>query len=106
MYEILRKSRSQDYEQTQSKFQLVQQTSTTTTTPLVQELNANDDSMRSNIHVRDSWESDDDFYFQWAALNRRPMESLTGRKRSIEKGVTRPRSTRINTGIWRSGLVG
>jgi len=37
------------------------------------------------IQTRESWDSGEDNYFKWAALNRRPMESLAGRKRSLRK---------------------
>ncbi len=36
------------------------------------------------IQKRDSWDSGEEQYFKWASLNRRPMESLAGRKRSID----------------------
>jgi hypothetical protein len=58
------------------------------------------------LEERNSWDSGEDHYFKWAALNRRPMESLAGRKRSGETTIGGQKQGRINGGIWRSGLVG
>ncbi|CAF1005146.1 unnamed protein product [Adineta steineri] len=55
---------------------------------------------------RDAWDSGEEQYFKWASLNRRPMESLVGRKRSAELIISGPRPSRIVNGIWRTGLVG
>jgi hypothetical protein len=59
-----------------------------------------------SVQTRNNWDSGEDYYFQWANLNRRPVEYLTGRKRAVEKVVLLPRDRRINGGLWRSGLVG
>ncbi len=59
-----------------------------------------------NIQSRDTWDSGEDYYFQWANQNRRPVEYLTGRKREADKVVLSARDRRINGGLWRSGLVG
>ncbi len=53
------------------------------------------------IQKRDSWDSGEDHYFKWASLNRRPMESLAGRKRSIKLSKYR----RITGGIQRRELA-
>ncbi len=58
------------------------------------------------FHTRENWDSGEDYYFLWANKNRRPVEYLTGRKRESNKGVIPPRASRINGGLWRSGLVG
>lgn len=58
------------------------------------------------FQVRNNWDSGEDYYFQWASQNRRPVEYLTGRKREVEKVVLPTRDRRINGGLWRSGLVG
>lgn len=107
LYDIIRKSVNKDDDQILVKYRLLEHLSSTTSMPSI---NEQFDSMKSKeqikVHVRDTWDSEDDYYFKWAALNRRPMESLAGRKRSIEKPATTKRQSRINTGIWRSGLVG
>jgi hypothetical protein len=59
-----------------------------------------------HAQTRDTWDSGEDYYFQWANQNRRPVEYLTGRKRESEKLVISSRDRRINGGLWRSGLVG
>ncbi len=59
-----------------------------------------------HMQLRDTWDSGEDYYFQWANQNRRPVEYLTGRKREAEKVVISSRDRRINGGLWRSGLVG
>ncbi|CAF1271987.1 unnamed protein product [Adineta steineri] len=55
---------------------------------------------------RDALDSGEEQYFKWASLNRRPMESLVGRKRFAELILSEPKPSRIVAGIWRSGLVG
>jgi len=66
--------------------------------------NSNEDE--DSIQIRNNWDSGEDYYFQWANQNRRPVEYLTGRKREVEKVVLPRRDRRINGGLWRSGLVG
>ena len=60
--------------------------------PVRAELNRNDGELvsdgRTDSHdellaVRRSWDSNEDQYFKWAKANRRPMESLAGRKRRV-----------------------
>ena len=58
------------------------------------------------LQPRDDWDSGEDYYFQWAKQNRRPVENLIGRKRAVEGSMITARSRRIKGGIWRSGLVG
>ncbi|CAF0767839.1 unnamed protein product [Rotaria sordida] len=59
-----------------------------------------------NFQTRDSWDSGDDYYFQWAKQNRRPVEWLTGRKRDTAKVIIPGRRRFDHDGLWRSGLVG
>jgi len=77
-----------------------------TTTPVDQQSNSVENKENSNMEKRDSLDSGEDEYFKWASLNRRPMESLFGRKRLAKSIETRPSRSRVNFGIWRSGLVG
>lgn len=58
------------------------------------------------VRIRDTWDSGEDYYFQWANQHRRPVEYLTGRKRDTNKIALPARDRRINGGLWRSGLVG
>ncbi|CAF3320793.1 unnamed protein product [Rotaria socialis] len=108
LYNIIRQSESQDEEQTLLNLQFFQDLTSTITPPL----SSNDDSdsmeniQETKLQARNSWDSDDDAYFKWASLNRRPMESLIGRKRAVEKVFTGTKNTRVNTGLWRTGLVG
>ena len=58
-----------------------------------------------------SWDSGEDHYFRWATNNRRPMESLVGRKRQEDdederRLARRSSKDRISHGLWLSGLVG
>jgi hypothetical protein len=69
-----------------------------------QQSNSNEDE--ASIQIRNNWDSGEDYYFQWANQNRRPVEYLTGRKREVEKVPLPKRDRRINGGLWRSGLVG
>ena len=78
----------------------------TVTTPADQQSNSVENQENPNVQKRDSWDSGEDQYFKWASLNRRPMESLVGRKRLAEIIAPRPSRGRISGGIWRSGLVG
>ena len=55
-------------------------------------------------HRENAESASDDYYFEWASRNRRPMEYFQGRKRSLT--TMRPREQRINGGLWRSGLIG
>lgn len=55
-------------------------TITSTTTTEQSQSTAN-----TQLKARESWDSEEDHYFKWAAQNRRPMESLAGRKRTIEQ---------------------
>ncbi len=71
-----------------------------------QQSNSVENKENSNMEKRDSVDSGEDEYFKWASLNRRPMESLFGRKRSAKTIATRPDRSRVNHGMWRSGLVG
>ena len=58
------------------------------------------------LQSRNDWDSGEDYYFQWAKQNRRPVENLIGRKRAVDASILAARSRRIKGGIWRSGLVG
>lgn len=61
----------------------------------------------NHFQTRYDWDSGEDYYFQWAKQNRRPVENLIGRKReAMASAVMPPRAQRIKGGIWRSGLVG
>ena len=61
----------------------------------------------TEVRGRDYWNSDDHYsYFKWALLKRQPMELLVGRTRSVKKPIFGLNKNRLNTGIWRSGLVG
>ncbi|CAF0830634.1 unnamed protein product [Adineta steineri] len=71
-----------------------------------QQTNSVEDNEQFDEVKRDAWDSGEEQYFKWAALNRRPMESLVGRKRFAEPIISEPKPSRIVTGIWRSGLVG
>lgn len=66
------------------------------------------DSIEQENHfqTRYDWDSGEDYYFQWAKQNRRPVENLIGRKRDATSVVMPIRAQRIKGGIWRSGLVG
>jgi hypothetical protein len=58
-------------------------TTATTSPPVTEQSNQNEDEIALN--PRDSWDSEEAHYFKWASQNRRPMESLAGRKRSMKK---------------------
>ncbi|CAF0751811.1 unnamed protein product [Adineta steineri] len=73
---------------------------------IYQQSSSVEDNERFDEVKRDAWDSGEEQYFKWASLNRRPMESLVGRKRFAELIVSEPKPSRIVTGIWRSGLVG
>ncbi|CAF4015569.1 unnamed protein product [Rotaria magnacalcarata] len=107
LYNIIRQSRSQDEKQTLLKLQLFTDLTSTITSPSssTDESDSTENIQEIKVQTRDFWDSDDDAYFKWASLNRRPMESLAGRKRAIEKIFTGTKNTRINTAVWRSGLV-
>jgi hypothetical protein len=63
----------------------------TTISPIDQQSQSMENEEEKQIQARDSWDSGEEDYFKWASLNRRPMESLAGRKRSIEVSKDRPR---------------
>ncbi len=48
--------------------------------PANEQSQSNEDEVEIKLQPRDSWDSGEDQYFRWASLNRRPMESLAGRK--------------------------
>jgi hypothetical protein len=73
---------------------------------LVASQQTNSIEKENHIQTRENWDSGEDYYFHWANKNRRPVEYLTGRKREANKAVIPPRASRINGGLWRSGLVG
>jgi hypothetical protein len=76
-----------------------------TTTPVGQQSNSVENKENSNMEKRDSLDSGEDEYFKWASLNRRPMESLFGRKR-VAATITSPSSaSRVNGDKRISGLV-
>ncbi|CAF4939306.1 unnamed protein product, partial [Rotaria magnacalcarata] len=52
----------------------------TTTTSLSAHSSSTEEE-EANIQTRDNWDSGEDYYFQWANRNRRPVEYFTGRKR-------------------------
>ncbi|CAF2609647.1 unnamed protein product [Rotaria sp. Silwood2] len=107
LYDIIRQSINKEDNQLLLKIQLYKYLSSTTMLPINQQINSMKNKEETKMYIRDNWDTDDDHYFKWASLNRRPMESLAGRKRSIEKTVPPGlKHHRINTGIWRSGLVG
>ncbi|CAF4744569.1 unnamed protein product, partial [Rotaria sp. Silwood1] len=106
LYDIIRKSINNDDDQLLLKNQIYKYLNSATVSSINQQINSMINKEQSKIYERDTLDSDDDNYFKWASLNRRPMESLAGRKRSIEKTLTGLKNHRINTGIWRSGLVG
>ena len=64
------------------------------------------DEYEEQIQLRSALDSGEDYYFQWANQNRRPVEYLAGRKRDADKFFLPTRDRRINGGLWRSGLVG
>ncbi|CAF1288782.1 unnamed protein product [Rotaria sordida] len=106
LYDIIRKSIGKDDDQLLLETQIYNYLNPTKIPPINQQINSMKNKEESNMYIRDTWDPDDDYYFKWASLNRRPMESLAGRRRSIEKIVPGLKQQRINTGIWRSGLVG
>lgn len=66
-----------------------------------------DETSEEDFVQERSWDSGEDHYFRWATNNRRPMESLVGRKRqSQDRPLRRAISDRPKNGIWASGLVG
>ncbi|CAF1185402.1 unnamed protein product [Adineta steineri] len=71
-----------------------------------QQSSSGEDNEQFDEVKRDALDSGEEQYFKWASLNRRPMESLVGRKRFAELIVSEPKPSRIVAGIWRSGLVG
>lgn len=89
LYDIIRKSTNKNtgtllFEVRPHRVVLETATTTTTTSSLVNEQSqSHEDYIK--LDPRDSWDSGEEHYFKWAALNRRPMESLAGRKRSIKK---------------------
>ncbi|CAF1316979.1 unnamed protein product [Adineta steineri] len=74
--------------------------------PVHQQSSSFEDNEQFDEVKRDALDSGEEQYFKWASLNRRPMESLVGRKRFAELIVLEPKPSRIVAGIWRSGLVG
>ncbi len=85
----------------------VPSTTTPSSTEVDEKSNSVEDKEQTNVDERDISDSgEEDHYFKWAALNRRPMESLAGRKRLAEMTLPVSRPGRINGGIWRSGIVG
>lgn len=58
------------------------------------------------IQTRESWDSGEDSYFEWAPQNRRPIEYLTGRKRALGQKIRSTQRQHVHDGLWRSGLVG
>ncbi|CAF2102944.1 unnamed protein product [Rotaria magnacalcarata] len=77
----------------------------TTTTSLSAHSSSTEEE-EANIQTRDNWDSGEDYYFQWANRNRRPVEYFTGRKRQSGKRVPPPRRHFDHKGLWSSGLVG
>ena len=69
-------------------------------------LQSNSVEQENQFQTRYDWDSGEDYYFQWAKQNRRPVENLIGRKRDAVPAGMAVRAPRIKTGIWRSGLVG
>ena len=61
---------------------------------------------KKDIVQERSWDSGEDHYFRWAPSNRRPIESLVGKKREEGRVLRGSDYRRINNGVWRSGLVG
>ncbi|CAF2383639.1 unnamed protein product [Rotaria sp. Silwood2] len=76
----------------------------TFTSVLNRQLNSIEDE--ENVQTRNSWDSGEDYYFQWAKQNRRPVEYFTGRKRETAQVITPTRRRYDHDGLWRSGLVG
>lgn len=63
-------------------------------------------SRKSRIQNRESGESGEDAYFEWANKNRRPVEYFAGRKRDIGK-IPTPDFHQFNQKrLWRTGLNG
>ncbi len=52
----------------------------TTVSSVDQQSRSPNDEEEIKLKPRDSSDSDEDNYFKWASQNRRPMESLVGRK--------------------------
>ncbi|CAM2710981.1 unnamed protein product [Rotaria socialis] len=77
----------------------------TATTPLSAHFSSIEED-KTHIKTRDNWDSGEDYYFQWANRNRRPVEYFTGRKRQSSKSVPPPRRRFDFKGLWNSGLVG
>jgi hypothetical protein len=76
----------------------------TTISPFNRHLKSTKD-VEINVKPRDSWDSGEDQYFKWASLNRRPMESLFGRKRVAAAIASRSIGSRVNDDKRLSGLV-
>jgi hypothetical protein len=53
---------------------------TTTRSSVKERTESTENTKDINIKKRDSWDSEEEHYFKWASRNRRPMESLGGRK--------------------------
>ncbi|CAF4171881.1 unnamed protein product, partial [Adineta steineri] len=64
-----------------------------------QQASSVEDNEQFNEVKRDAWDSGEEQYFKWASLNRRPMESLVGRKRFAELITSEPKPSRIVNGI-------
>ena len=77
LYDIVRKTVSKDTDTIILEVRPHKSPLTTTILPTTEQ--------QIQLHPRESWDSGEENYFKWAAFNRRPMESLAGRKRSIRK---------------------
>jgi hypothetical protein len=76
-----------------------------TTIPVDQQSNSVENKENSNMEKRDPSDSGEDEYFKWASLNRRPMESLFGRKRLAKIIASRSSLGRVNDEMGLSELV-
>ena len=80
LYDIIHKSIDENDDQLLLKIQISNYLSSTKIPPITQQRNSMKNKEENKIYVRDIWDPDDDYYFKWATFNRRPMESLAGRK--------------------------
>lgn len=91
LYDIVHKTVSKDSEtiileiRPHKSGHLTITTTTSPTTTTTEQPDIIESEEEIKIQTRESWDSGEDNYFKWAALNRRPMESLAGRKRSLRK---------------------
>ncbi|CAF3713580.1 unnamed protein product, partial [Adineta steineri] len=106
LYNIIRRSMNKNDDSLPSNSQTSKFIRSLLSASVHQQSSSFEDNEQFDEVKRDALDSGEEQYFKWASLNRRPMESLVGRKRFAELIVLEPKPSRIVAGIWRSGLVG